>query len=188
MEDRRIRRTKKLLKEALLELMGEKEFKNITVKDITERADLNRGTFYLHYTDTYDLLQKIEQEFICEFERMIDNYKPDSTKKYSHEFLNQLFDFVSENLELCRNMFQHNPNNGYLDQLIQIIISKGFKFNKDLSLGENTSLEVYQFYFLAHGVIGILAKWFENGRNVPKDSIIEMIERFLSVTLAPEWT
>ena len=44
-EDRRIRRTKKLLKQALAQLMDEKEFKDITVKDITERADLNRGTF-----------------------------------------------------------------------------------------------------------------------------------------------
>ena len=63
-EDRRIRRTKKLLKQALAQLMDEKEFKDITVKDITERADLNRGTFYLHYTDTYDILNKIENEIL----------------------------------------------------------------------------------------------------------------------------
>ena len=53
-EDRRIRRTKKLLKQALAQLMDEKEFKDITVRDITERADLNRGTFYLHYRDVYE--------------------------------------------------------------------------------------------------------------------------------------
>lgn len=58
-EDRRIRRTKKLLKQALAQLMDEKDFKDITVKDITERADLNRGTFYLHYTDTYAILRSI---------------------------------------------------------------------------------------------------------------------------------
>ena len=63
-EDRRIRRTKKLLKQALAQLMDEKDFKDITVKDITERADLNRDTFYLHYTDTYDILNKIEDEIL----------------------------------------------------------------------------------------------------------------------------
>ena len=55
-QDRRVRRTQKLLKDSLVTLMQEKEFKNISVKDITDRADLNRGTFYLHYTDTYHLL------------------------------------------------------------------------------------------------------------------------------------
>ena len=56
LEDRRVRRTKQLIKQSLIELMHEKPFKDITVKDITERADLNRGTFYLHYVDIYDLL------------------------------------------------------------------------------------------------------------------------------------
>lgn len=51
-EDRRIRRTQRLLKESLAELMSEKSFNNITIKDITEKADLNRGTFYLHYTNS----------------------------------------------------------------------------------------------------------------------------------------
>ena len=59
-QDRRIRRTQKLLKDSLIELMQEKEFKNISVKDITDRADLNRGSFYLHYNDTYHLLQQMQ--------------------------------------------------------------------------------------------------------------------------------
>ena len=71
-EDRRIRRTKKLLKQALAQLMDEKEFKDITVRDITERADLNRGTFYLHYTDTYDILNKIENEILFNIQSMVD--------------------------------------------------------------------------------------------------------------------
>ena len=45
-EDKRIRRTKKLLRQALASLMQEKEFQNITVTDVVRRADINRGTFY----------------------------------------------------------------------------------------------------------------------------------------------
>ena len=73
-EDRRIRRTQKMLKDSLIELMTERDFKNISVKDITERADLNRGTFYNHYTDTYDLLQKMESDVLADFQDMIDNF------------------------------------------------------------------------------------------------------------------
>ena len=64
LEDRRVRRTKHLIKQSLIELMYEKPFKDITVTDITKRADLNRGTFYLHYIDIYDLLSKIENEIL----------------------------------------------------------------------------------------------------------------------------
>ena len=60
--DRRIRRTQKMLKESLVELMSQKAFKDITIKDITELADLNRGTFYLHYSDTYELLLSMENK------------------------------------------------------------------------------------------------------------------------------
>ena len=51
-----IRRTRRMLKQGLAELMREKEFNDISIKDITDRMDLNRGTFYLHYADTYELL------------------------------------------------------------------------------------------------------------------------------------
>ena len=59
-EDKRIRRTKKLLRQALTRLMQQKDFPSITVTDVVREADINRGTFYAHYRDVYDLRDKIE--------------------------------------------------------------------------------------------------------------------------------
>ena len=59
-DDRRAKRSRRLLKDSLLALMQEKRFKDISARDITEGADLNRGTFYLHYSDTQALLESIE--------------------------------------------------------------------------------------------------------------------------------
>lgn len=56
--DRRILRTKKAINRAFLELFTEKEFDRITINDISVWADVNRGTFYLHYMDKYDLLDQ----------------------------------------------------------------------------------------------------------------------------------
>ena len=78
MEDRRIRRTKRLLKQGFAELMREKDFQEITVRDITDRMDLNRGTFYLHYADTYDLLQKLESDVLDDVQRMIDEHSSEA--------------------------------------------------------------------------------------------------------------
>lgn len=66
--DRRTIRTKKMIRSALAELIDEKGFNNISVTDLTQRADINRGTFYLHYVDKYDLLERIENEIIQEIE------------------------------------------------------------------------------------------------------------------------
>ena len=61
-KDRRIRYTKAALRQSLLELLEEKPLSGISVKAICERADINRSTFYDHYTDQYDLLHQLEQE------------------------------------------------------------------------------------------------------------------------------
>ena len=66
-QDRRVRYTKMVLRDSLLELMQTAPINKITVKDICERADVNRGTFYLHYQDPYDLMHQIENELIDEF-------------------------------------------------------------------------------------------------------------------------
>ena len=60
--DRRVRKTKKQLRLALMELLAEKSAKSISVRELTERADINRGTFYIHYRDVGDLLQRLEDE------------------------------------------------------------------------------------------------------------------------------
>ena len=70
-EDKRIRRTKKLLRQALTRLMQQKDFQSITVTDVVREADINRGTFYAHYRDVYDLRDKIETGMIEDFRGMI---------------------------------------------------------------------------------------------------------------------
>lgn len=56
--DRRVRKTRKQLRECLITLLKEKKVQDITVRELTDMADLNRGTFYLHYKDVFDLLEK----------------------------------------------------------------------------------------------------------------------------------
>ena len=61
-EDRRVKKTEKALAEALSKLLVDKKIQNITIRELTETADLHRSTFYTHYTDIYDLYEKLENE------------------------------------------------------------------------------------------------------------------------------
>ena len=60
--DRRVKKTKRQLRQALMHLMTEKPSRSISVRELAERADINRGTFYIHYKDVSDLLQRLEDE------------------------------------------------------------------------------------------------------------------------------
>ena len=62
--DPRVLRTRKLIMDSFIELSGKKEFKDITVKDITTEAMINRATFYYHFEDIYDLLEKVLSEVL----------------------------------------------------------------------------------------------------------------------------
>ncbi|WP_306663957.1 TetR/AcrR family transcriptional regulator [Robertmurraya korlensis] len=62
--DRRKRYTKMVLKESLMNLLKQKPISSITIKEVCELADINRSTFYAHYSDQYELLYSIEEEFI----------------------------------------------------------------------------------------------------------------------------
>lgn len=74
--DRRLLRTRQLLRQTLLELMAEKGYKNVTVTDIATRANINRGTFYLHYKDVPDMLEQLKEELFERISRHIAELDP----------------------------------------------------------------------------------------------------------------
>ena len=71
--DRRIRKTKAQLRRGLAKLLKEKTIKEITVKELVEEVDINRSTFYLHYTDIYDLLEQTENDLKNEILEIVNN-------------------------------------------------------------------------------------------------------------------
>ena len=71
--DRRVRRTRRSLRDALIELIVETGYDNITIQNITDRADLSRATFYLHYRDKDELLASSLEEIFEELVQSLDN-------------------------------------------------------------------------------------------------------------------
>ena len=179
-EDRRVRRTKKLLRKGLAELMNEKDFKDITVKEITERVDLNRGTFYLHYRDTYDLLEKIERELITTFELTIEEYQPTKENTSAFHIIHQIYDYMEENMEICNILFSNQTSSAYENKLLNIIVSKGFEIGELLSPQPNRKESEYKVYFFACGLLGIVKKWIAEEVVFSKEEMVEMTDHLIS--------
>lgn len=69
--DRKISGTRKMLRESLTSLMQQKPVQSITVREITELADINRPTFYLHYQGVYDMVTQIQEDMFREFNEIM---------------------------------------------------------------------------------------------------------------------
>lgn len=78
--DRRVRKTKSQLKTGLAQLMREKSIREITVKELVDAVDINRSTFYLHYSDIPGLLAEVENEMMEEMQRAIREHPIDPEK------------------------------------------------------------------------------------------------------------
>jgi AcrR family transcriptional regulator len=104
-EDRRVLRTRRLLRQALIELTGEKTFEQITIREVTDRADIGYATFFRHYDGVDDLMLEIFTGIIEELESL--------PEKHGEEYFEQegylLFEHVSENSALYRSILDsHN--------------------------------------------------------------------------------
>ena len=113
-EDRRVRRTKKLLTQALTELMQQKQIKDITVTELTEKADMNRGTFYLYYRDVFDMVEKIEDDMFSALDRIIALHSADVAEYQTRPILTDLFTLIEENQEMCRVLLSANGDMNFL--------------------------------------------------------------------------
>lgn len=172
-EDRRIRRTKRLLRQALAEIMNEKDFKDITVKEITDRADLNRGTFYFHYTDTYDLRNQIEDELVEELKEAIAEFQPEQAEFSLRPMLKKVFDYVLSQKFLFRTFFRSSSNSGLQNKVMAVV-----EENID-----NARSRKYHSRFMSSGVMGCVNLWLENSSEMAVDIIVdeldEMFQRIL---------
>lgn len=94
--DRRILKTRSVIKESLTALMKEKPFDKITIKDITDKANINRATFYLHYMDKYDLLEQSQNDILNEIREVLaDAFKIFNPQSLPIQDTNTIIPFLS---------------------------------------------------------------------------------------------
>ncbi|MGL5256021.1 MAG: TetR/AcrR family transcriptional regulator, partial [Proteocatella sp.] len=169
-----------ILKSSLAELMLEKDFKDITVKDIAERADINRGTFYLHYKDAYDLLEKIEDEIIVEFQSMIDTYRPKILLTTLLPILDPIADYILKNKTLCFSLLENPSNNSFLYKFRKLIAENGTIFISEKFPNYNKDIYDYYITFISFGILGQIKHWSQTNFKLPKKDFVAMVDKLIT--------
>ena len=156
-EDRRVRRTKKMLAQALMQLMQEKQIKEITVRELTDLADMNRGTFYLYYRDVYDMLEKLEDSMFEALNSIAALHETDAARQETKPILLDVFRFVEENQEIVRVLLSPHGDMKFLHRLYDVIREKCLSvFPADR---KNEADFDYRFSFVIYGAAGLIRSW-----------------------------
>lgn len=180
MEDRRTKRSKRMLKQGLIQLMHEKKFKDISVRDITDRIDMNRGTFYLHYTDTYDLLQKMETEVLSDVQEMIDAHRPEIEQGTLKPVMEPILDYIVENKELCATMFANGAGGTFMRRMQEMIYRNGAELIHRRFTEVSEEKIAYLTSFISYGLIGLIKEWFDTDMAMSKKTLTEMADAMLN--------
>lgn len=178
-EDRRVKRTKKLLTQALTKLMTQKQLKEITVKELAELADMNRGTFYLYYRDIYDMLEKTESSLFNSLDAILTEHSSSNAYTDIKQVLEDVFEFISENREMCQVLLSENGDISFLHRLNGLVREKCRAFWPSDHLNIESNDYEYSYSFRVFGCAGLIRAWLINECAEPSTYMAKLAENLL---------
>lgn len=178
--DRRIQKTQESLKKAVIELMTKKNFDDITIQDIADRANVNRGTIYLHYLDKYDLLEKLIAAHMDELKEM-------DTWACEMDWVDALvpyFEYFEKNYLFFSTMLASKGAPSSFRTLLLASFMEGFKAEIDRDSGRNEDLsEDVMLQYAGTAYVGVIEWWIRNGMPHPPQAMAKQVGALLARTL-----
>jgi AcrR family transcriptional regulator len=173
--DRRVRRTRELLREALVSLVLQKGYERVTVQDIIDRADVGRSTFYAHFRDREDLLLSVFEEIRDAFEAYERALEGDGRRKRGPWPTLALFEHASEYRALYQAMIgRRGPD--VLKRHLHTLLSELMREHlgaRAVRGGNPVPLEVI-VEFAVSSLLGLLIWWLDGDRPYSAEEMIDM--------------
>jgi len=173
--DRRVKYTRMVLKESFINLLEKKDISRITIKEICENADINRATFYSHYSDQYDLLRKIEDEFLDNIREYLGELEQ---KNEVNPVLlaEKIFEYIKENAKLCKLLLSERGGLNFQKRVMMLLYDTVIN---ELTSNSKITKEYaeYVYSFTITGCVGIVQKWLDEDMKKPARFIAEMVIR-----------
>ncbi len=178
MEDRRTRKTKKAVESSFLTLLGHKSLDRITVAEICRMADIGRGTFYLHYTDVYDLYGSIENEAGSGLYRLFEDAFPSTDRDNGRRLAYELTAYIEDRRELFR-LLARDDNRSSLRRITMKLNEKVINENRLLHPDGSESYDAMEAVFVVSGMTGVLEEWLRGGMSVPREEVAAALDKML---------
>ena len=178
--DRRVRKTRRQLRECLITLLKEKKVQDITVRELTDMADLNRGTFYLHYKDVFDLLEKTEAELQEDFNQLVCKHDAVDLKQRPSVIFNEIYSLVYDNADLIEILLGENGDLNFVNRLKQLIREKCLKDWMEVFRSGNAAAFDAFFSFIVSVCIGLVQFWLQTGLKETPEQMAKLTEHIIT--------
>lgn len=182
--DIRVKRTKKLLRKGIAEIGKSKSINKITVKELTDLVEINRGTFYLHYKDVYDLVDSIENELYDEFDKRVLDVTPDDILQRPVDVLETLFEYFRTHKDILSVLMGENGDVKFVYRFGELMNEKILEIFKGIF--PNMSMEKFDFAYNygKFGFVGIIHCWSTQYSHL---SSRQIAEKTLTLELGGLW-
>ncbi len=175
--DARVRYTKSILKRSLLTLLREKPINKITVKEVCELSELNRATFYTHYSDCFALMESIEQELIDAFGESL---------KYVNSFdvtalIEAIYIMVEQHEEACRVLVFNGVSPSVISRMIDLARDSSISYwRQHLNHASETEMEMLYIH-LSNGLMNIVVGGYDK---YPREDVVRFVNQIVKSTLS----
>ena len=119
--DRRVLKTKRAIYNAFVELLSEKEINHITITDISKKADINRKTFYNYYSNTYEVMEEIENLTVDTFIKKLDTIEFTNMTDFLTEIFSHFTEIINSDLDFFSHLFKTNNRSILIVKIVEAI-------------------------------------------------------------------
>ncbi|MFP3042217.1 TetR/AcrR family transcriptional regulator [Treponema primitia] len=173
-QNRKVQYTKRVLTEALVNLMQERSVADISIKELCAAADVNRSTFYAHYKDQYGILQELEDVAIETTEQIIGKYTLQPSKIALLQIIKESLDLTAGNVNWTRVLLSEQGDIHFQRKLFSLILKNEMtRFKNDEQIDDIT--KEYYLTFGLNGSVALIQHWIKNGMNIPKEKLARML-------------
>jgi AcrR family transcriptional regulator len=173
-------RSRKLIRQAFVDLLKEKDLEKITVTDIVTRADINRGTFYAHYEDTRAVIEQIENEIIDKMLEFLGQFHYQNFFRNPLPLLLKISRYMEEDLEFYRILINASGSEQFLSKLKNNFVQH-MKTDTDIPEDiKNTPSFLIRTHFFAGGLVNLYQVWFRGEMDFSLDEISMELSNFIA--------
>ena len=184
--DKRVQKTKHAIYKAFVELLNEKDMNQITITDIAKKANINRKTFYNYYSDTYEVIEEIQNLVVGAFIKNIGTVEFTNMTDFLTEIFVKFTETVNHDLEFYNLLFKTKNRSYFILKIVDILreyVQKRLEETEQLDLRRfKVAVDLY-----IQGIISVYMNWFTNSYDYSIEELSSLLTGFILNGIQKNW-